>query len=295
MDPLISPDGRTYWSDQHGLWLPLSSRPPSPAAPASPPAVAEAAAEGATTGAPAEAAAGPESAGATAAARILALVTCGLIAFVLLLLADGLPRPLPELLAAVPVLFVDYVASAAEARKIRWPASLGDLLRTRTWYLAGIGYAALLVIAADLEYIFLKLAGGSVLELGLLELATGAVMGVLIGWQLPGRPVWTIVETAFLAALLGTVFDLAVLGSRQFRHVHGGASPAAVVLENGAVFAVTGLLGYLGLRAVRRLRPPRLLASPDGRQVWDGRAWRQVGPDSRSYWDGKTWVTFTPR
>jgi hypothetical protein len=223
------------------------------------------------------------------------VAACGLVSFVILLLASGLPRPLPDLLAAVPVLFVDYAASVADTRNIRWPASPGDLLRTRTWYLAGIGYAALLVIVADLEYVVLKLAGGTVLGLALLDIATAAVMGVLIGRRSPGHPVWTIVETAVGASLLGTVFDLAVLGSRQFSHVHGGAPPAAVVLENGAVFVVSGLLGYLGLRAVRRLRPPRLLESPDGRQVWDGLAWRQVSADIRSYWDGQTWVTFSSR
>jgi hypothetical protein len=272
-DPIVSPDGQAYWSDRYGLWLLF--RPAEPAAE--------------------EPAAERKSLGATAAARGLAVGACAMICCVVLLLTNGLPTPVPEILGAVPVLFLDYAADVADTRKIAWPASVGDLLRTRTWYLAGIGYAALLVIVADLEYVALDLVGGPATAVGPLDIATGVVMGILIGLRSPGHPVATIFQTAFLAGLLGTLFDLAVLGSQRLSTLHGGAPPAAAVLVNGVVFTVTGLLGYLGLRAVRRLRPTRLLASPDGHQVWDGTGWRRVGPDGRSYWNGESWVAFTPR
>jgi hypothetical protein len=188
-------------------------------------------------------------------AGLAARAVCGALACLILLLCDGvLPTPLPELLATVPLLFIEDLSGLLEGRKAAFPASIRDA--RRQWFLVAVAYAVLLVIVLDIEGALVRAAGGGVLLLGLLDLLTGAAMGALIGWRSPRRAAGIIVETAWLAGLLGAVADLGLLGSRDFHHVHDGAALVVVVAVNGMVLAVSGVLGYLALRA-GRARPAR--------------------------------------
>jgi hypothetical protein len=100
-----------------------------------------------------------------------------------------------------------------------------------------------------------------------------------------------VLTTATLASLIGVVFDLVLLGPGRFDQIHG--QPLIVVIgENALLFTIVGLLGYWAGHALRaRLGHRRpLVPSPDGQQVWDGEAWRQLSPDGSAYWDGQAWV-----
>ena len=276
-DPIVTPDDRYYLSERHGLWLPTDSS--LPAEDASPP-------KEDTT----------EQRRESPASRVLALAICGGLALLILLLGGQVvPKPLGEVFALVPVLFVDYVSDLVGKRKFELPKSFRDITRKRTWYLSALVYAALLVIVADLEYVVLRPAGGGTPELGLLDIANGVGLGVLIGWQPGRRPVVMIVADSYGAALIGGILNLAILGQHDFTLAHDGGALISVVAVSGTVFAVMGFFGYLALAGWRRLRPPRLLLSPDRHYVWDGAMWRQVGPDGHSYSDGKRQVPFTPR
>jgi hypothetical protein len=278
-DRIVSPDGQFYLSEEHGYWVPLESSPPAH-----------------RPSEPKEDTTGQQEHQESPASRVLALMICGGLALLVLLLSNQVvPEPLNEILALLPVLFVDYVAGMLGSRKFEPPKSIRDIVGKRTWYLSALASAALLVIVADVEGAVLSAVRGTTLVLGLLDILDGIGMGILIGWRPLQRPVLTILGTAFGAALLGGIFDLLVLGQHQFTQVHGGAALIAVVAVSGAVFAVTGLLGYLARRSWRRLHPPGLLVSPDGHNVWDGATWQQVEPDGCSYRDGGRRVTFTSR
>ncbi|MEV6430081.1 hypothetical protein [Nocardia sp. NPDC051463] len=274
------PDSHAYWSEEHKLWLPKGrTELPGPTAPHVEPEP-------------------NRSSLRIPIARLVALViTAALVGLILVLLHDVIPGALVELIALVPVLFFDLTARTIERRKFAWPTTFRSIVGTRPWYVSAVGYAALLVAMADLTGALLQAVGGTVALLGLLNIVIGVAMGVFIGWRvgLHGRPLSTIVETAFLAGLLGGLFDLVLVGRERFSEVHAGATLVAVVIVNGIVFTATGFVGYLGLTTWRRLRPPRLLLSPDRLHVWDGIAWQRVEPDRRSYRSGGKRVVFTPQ
>lgn len=229
-------------------------------------------------------------------ANLIAIAVTAALVFLILILLDGVvASPMPELIATIPMFFLDHTATAIARRKFDWP-TLNGPLHTRPWYIAGVGYAALLLMVSLLEGALLNAVGGNLSQLGLINIATGVAAGVLIGWRSAGnRPVWTIIEAGFLVGLLGVLFDLVLLGREGSHAVHGRVAPLYLVMVNGLVFAGSGLLGYLGLSVWRHLRPPHLLLSPDGRHVWDGTAWRPVEPGGHAYVrDGKR-VLFRPQ
>jgi hypothetical protein len=210
-----------YYDPDHRLWLP----------PASPPPAQEE---------------GTKSLRRTAAPRLLAVAICGGLASLILLLGGRfLQKPLVETFALVPVLFVDYVVGELDERRIALPPPL------RSRLLSIAGYAVLLVAADYIEGAFLQAAGGTVSALGLLNLGTGAAMGVVIGWRSPRHAVWAIAGVAYTASLLGGTADLAFLGSQRFGQIHAGGSLTEVVIVSGTASAVSGTLGYLGLRVKR--------------------------------------------
>jgi hypothetical protein len=180
---------------------------------------------------------------------------CGALTL-LLLLACGylLPKPLVELAAMIPVLFVEYVVGVLETRKLTFPASVRAVLRRRI--LNAIGYALALLFVADVEGLILQAIGGSVSVLALLNVVTAIAMGVLIGWRNSHDAIWIIVEASYAASLLGGFLDLRFLGSQRFDQVHAGASLLVVVLVSGTVFAAGGIVGYLGQRQWQLLRTP---------------------------------------
>lgn len=182
----------------------------------------------------------------TAVPRLLAVAICGGLASLILLLGGSLlQKPLVETFALVPVLFVEYVVSVLDDRRITAPRPIWS------WLLAIAGYATLLVVADYIEGGLLQAAGGTASALGLLNLGTGAAMGVLVGWRSPRHAVWTIAVVAYTASLLGGAADLAFLGSQRFGQIHAGGSLTEVVIVSGTAFAVSGTLGYLGLRVKR--------------------------------------------
>lgn len=250
-----------YFDENHRLWLPAGSR-----------------AKVSTSSALTE-----TDDNRTVAPRLLAVAICGALASLVLLLGGNLlQKPMLESLALVPVLFVDYVIGELEGRKIGFLTPISDLLAA-TMRPAAV-YTALLLVASYAEGAALRGAGGSVSTLGLLDLGTGIALGALIGWRSPRHAIWIILETSFVAGLLGTLIDLALLHPEQFRLVHAGASAAEVILVNGTAFAASGILGYLAPR-VRRLRRPSTvaghsageLASSHDPLAHSGKAPRRVG------------------
>ena len=238
-----------YYDPKYQLWLPSASR---------------------DVLAPAETASDRKSFRRTAVPRLQAAAICGGLASLILLLGGSiLQKPQVESLAVVPVLFVDYVVSELDERRTALPAPLRDLLCNGLR--AIVGYAALLVAADYIEGLLLQAAGGSVSALGLLNLGTGAAIGVLIGLRSQRHAVWTIVGVAYTASLLGAAADLGFLGSQRFRQIHAGASLTEVVIVSGTVFAVSGTLGYLGLR-VKRHRAARERGVGDDTSVRETRA-----------------------
>jgi hypothetical protein len=235
------PDDEMYYDPEHRLWLPSASRDGDRRA-------------GTTLSTPAaeETEGDKKSFRKTAAPRLLVPASCaGLASLILLFGGSFVQKPQIEAFAIIPILFIDYFVNQLDERKIALPAPLRDVLRN--WLLAIIGYAVLLVAVSYIEGGLLQAAGGTVSALGLLNLGTGAAMGVLIGWRSPRHAVWTIVGVAFTASLLGAAADLGFLGTQRFRQIHAGASLTEVVILSGTAFAVSGTLGYLGLR-VRRHR-----------------------------------------
>jgi hypothetical protein len=275
MEP--DPGSRAYWNDEYKLWLPGGqqkradpSQRPGPEPP-------------------------PSSRRHFPVAHLVALaVTAVLVVLILVFLDDLVPKPLVELIALVPILFFDLIARTIERRKLEWPTVTRSVLGPRPWYISGVGYAALLLIAAEAAGALLQGVGGTVTLLGFLNIVIGVAMGVLIALRFEprGRPLLTILETALLASVLGGLFDLILVGRERFSEVHGGAALIVVVIVNGLVWTVTGITGYLGMTALRRLRPPRLLLSPDRRHVWDGSAWYPVEPNGRSYHKGGKRIAF---
>jgi hypothetical protein len=210
-----------YYDPEHRLWLPPAPRKPAQEE-------------------------DTKSLRKTAVPRLLAVAICGGLASLILLLGGSLlQEPLVETFALVPVLFVEYVVSVLDGRKIAAPRPLWS------WLVSAAGYAVLLVAADYIEGGLLQAAGGTVSVLGLLNLGTGAAMGVLIGWRSRRHAVWTIVAVAYTASLLGGAADLAFLGSQRFSQIHAGGSLTEVVMVSGTAFAVSGTLGYLGLRVKR--------------------------------------------
>ncbi|MGD0605759.1 MAG: hypothetical protein ABSA53_19455 [Streptosporangiaceae bacterium] len=253
------PGGGMYYDPEYRLWLPSASRDAD-----------RRAGKTLSVPAPEETASDRKSFRRTAVPRLLAAAICGGLASLILLLGGSiLQKPQVESFAVVPVLFVDYVVSELDERRIALPAPLRDVLRNRL--LAIAGYAALLVAADYIEGVLLQAAGGSVSALGLLNLGTGAAMGVLIGWRSPRHAVWTIAGVAYTASLLGAAADLGFLGSQRFRQIHAGASLTEVVIVSGTVFAVSGTLGYLGLR-VKRHRAAHERGGGEDTPVRDARA-----------------------
>ena len=272
------PDSRNYWSEEHRLWLPKG--------------------HGEAIDPPDEEAAVPAGSARSpfpVAYLIAVAIAAVLIVLILIFLRDVIPSPLPELIATVPIAFIDLAARTIERRRLEWP-SLQAFFGPRPWYITGIGYGALLVIVSLVEGALLQAVGGNLGQLVLINIVTGVAMGVWIAWRFGphGRPVLTIIEAAFVAGLLGVLFDLILLGREGSGEVHGGAAPLYLVIMNGLLFAGTGLVGYLGLSVWRRLRPPRLLLSPDRKQVWDGSAWRPVESDGRTFLSGRRRVPFRP-
>lgn len=271
------PDSRNYWSEEHRLWLPKHRKATEPG--------------DEETRVPS----GSSRSGIPVANLIAIAITAALVFLILILLDGVLPSPVPELIATIPMFFLDHTATAIARRKLEWP-TLKALLHPRPWYIAGVGYAALLLMVSLLEGALLKALGGNLSQLGLINIATGVATGVLIGWRSAwNRPVRTIIEAGFLVGLLGVLFDLILLGREGSHEVHGRVAPLYLMIINGLVFAGAGLLGYLGLSVWRHLRPPHLLLSPDGRHVWEGTAWRPVEPSGHAYVrDGKS-VSFRPQ
>jgi hypothetical protein len=245
--------GPFYLDEERKLLLPLASRAEVPGHATGPKDTTSGHAD------QAEAADAVKSFRATAVPRVLAVTICAGLAFLILLFGvDALPTPVLELVATLPVLVLDYVIRKLDDRTITFPAAIRAVLRrVRTT----IGYAALLVIAADIEGALLTVASGSTVTLGLLNIATGVAIGALIGWRSPRDAIWTIVETAYVASMLGVLIDLGFLGAQRFSVVHFGASLVFVVTVSGTVYAASGTQGYLGLREGQRLRAP---ASPAG-------------------------------
>jgi hypothetical protein len=233
------PDGGMYYDRQHRYYLPLGVGGPAPH---------HGQEEDETTGA-------RESLRDVAVPRFQAVAICAALAFVLLLACGYiLPKPLVELAAIIPVLFVEYVVSVLQTRKIRFPAPVRAVFRRRI--LNAIGYALALLFVADVEGLILRAAGGSVSELALLNIGTAITMGALIGWRKSHDAIWIIVEASYVASLLGGFLDLRFLGSQRFEQVHAGVSLVVVVVVSGTVFAAGGIAGYLGQRQWELLRTP---------------------------------------
>src|ERR1700677_262667 len=253
-----TPDDEMYYAPEHRLWLPSASRDGDRrAGTLSPPAAEETAGD-------------EKSFRKTAAPRLLVPASCaGLASLILLFGGSFVQKPQIEAFAIIPILFIDYFVNQLDERKIALPAPLRDVLRN--WLLAIVGYAVLLVAVSYIEGGLLQAAGGTVSALGLLNLGTGAAMGVLIGWRSPRHAVWTIVGVAFTASLLGAAADLGFLGSQRFGQIHAGASLTEVVILSGTAFAVSGTLGYLGLR-VRRHRADHESGTGDDTSVRDAQA-----------------------
>lgn len=188
-------------------------------------------------------------------ANLIAIAVTAALVFLILILLDGVvASPMPELIATIPMFFLDHTATAIARRKFDWP-TLNGPLHTRPWYIAGVGYAALLLMVSLLEGALLNAVGGNLSQLGLINIATGVAAGVLIGWRSAGnRPVWTIIEAGFLVGLLGVLFDLVLLGREGSHAVHGRVAPLYLVMVNGLVFA-----------GVRAPRIPRIVgvAAPE--------------------------------
>src|SRR5579863_5641162 len=173
----------------------------------------------------------------------------------LVVLSYHLPAPYIAILPMLPVFFLDPLVDLLDRRKEIFPN------RALPWrrVLVTAGYTALLVVALNLEGAVLEGITGSDSGLLVLNLLTAIAMGVLIGWRSPTLAGWTIVEVSFAGSVLGVLVDLSFLGWSGFQQVHVGAPVFVVMIETGALFAVAGLIGYVGPRALRRNAGP----SPD--------------------------------
>jgi hypothetical protein len=179
----------------------------------------------------------------TVGGAICAVVTAGLV-----VLSGHLPAPYLAILPGLPVLFLGPLVDLLDVRKEIFPN------RALPWrrVLVTAGYTAFLVVALNVEGAVLTGITGSESGLLILNLLTAIAMGVLIGRRSPTLAGLTIVEVSFAGSVLGVLVDLSFLGWSGFQQVHVGAPVFVVMIETGTLFTVAGLIGYVGLRALRR-------------------------------------------
>lgn len=226
-----------YFDEEHGLFLPLTSRG----------IPGHSVAEQSVTGGP-EAGSGWERLRRKAVPVTLGCGICAALVTLTLLVSSHVPPPYGAILPGLPVFFLGPIVDLLDSRKVIFPT------RDLPWrtVLGTAFYTASLVIALNVEGAALKAATGSDSGLEILNLATAIAMGALIGWRTPRLALWTILETSFAGSVLGVVADLSFLGWRGFQQVHPGAPLAVVMIETGLLFEVAGLAGYFGLKAVRK-------------------------------------------
>jgi hypothetical protein len=184
---------------------------------------------------------------------LLAMAITATLAVLILVAGVGVvPDWLLGLAATGPILLTEFVAGVLRSGDIAIPARFRSTLARR--FRAVLGYAVLLLVVSYAEGALLRADAGSVPALVALNIGTGIVLGVLIGWRSPQTPISTIVQASLVASLLGGSADLAFLGQQRFLDIHGGGPLVLVILVNGIVFAASGILGYIGLRAGRLLK-----------------------------------------
>src|ERR1700758_4594446 len=100
MEP--DPGSRDYWSEEHQLWLPRGYSEPTDSRKSSPWP--------------------PQSSRLhLPVPHLTALAITAVLVLLMLVFLDDVPKPLPELIALVSILFFDLTARTIARRKLEWP------------------------------------------------------------------------------------------------------------------------------------------------------------------------------